>query len=62
MCRAADDGSLFYVLRSIVPSRLRATYINPPATAADRALVMAILGIIIMNGEKVTEGAHRVVQ
>ena len=58
MCRLTDEGSQFYVLRSMVPSRLRAAYIIPPEAAAERALEMTIMAIITMNGEKITEGAH----
>lgn len=58
MCLLADEGSQFYVLRSMVPSRLRAAYIIPPETAAERALEMTILAMITMNGEKITEGTH----
>lgn len=41
----------------MVPSRLRASYIISPESAADRGLEFLILTIIAMNGEKMAEGA-----
>lgn len=42
----------------MVPSRLRASYIISPDTAAERALEFTILALVTMNGEKIAEGAH----
>ena len=52
-----DGGSQFYILRSMVPSRLRTAYITPTEGCSERGLEFTILAMIAMNGEKILEGA-----
>ena len=58
---ATGGDSKFYILRSLVASRLRSEHVLAPERAADRGFEMMVLAMITMNGETMREGAHWVI-
>lgn len=56
-CAGFDDGSKYYILRSYLPSVVRALFLHRQGAAAEQAFELTVLALIVMNGDRITDGA-----
>jgi hypothetical protein len=54
-----DDGAKYYVLRSYLPKAVRSDFLQrkAPDAVPTQAFELTVLALIVMNGDRISDGA-----